>query len=252
MRHNANLKKEKELWKRGYKVVAGLDEVGRGCLAGPVMAGAVVVIPDKIKNQRFYSALFSKKPKHGRKTKNILKEIKDSKQLSPKKREEFYEILTNHSQIKWAVGRVSEKIIDKINILEATKLAMNRAVANLEKKIQKNGLNGRMIDFLIIDGRIKLSLGIPQKSIIKADEKIFSCAAGSIIAKVLRDREMRRMGRKYFQYGFSEHKGYGTKFHFKMLKKYGPSVIHRRTFKPVKNYYMPSPGKMGISIPKRI
>jgi len=226
-----NLREEKKLWRKGYKRVAGLDEAGRGPLAGPVVASATII---KISNFKFQIP----KP---------LKEVKDSKQLTPKKREEFYKILTKGApskigrvvggwrpQIEWGIGRVSEKVIDKINILEATKLAMVKAVKKLKRKP----------DFLILDGNFILpakalakagiNKSITQKSIVKADEKVFSCALASILAKVTRDRIMQRYHRKFPRYGFDKHKGYPTKFHRKMLKKYGHSIIHRLTFAPVK------------------
>ena len=223
-----NLREEKKLWRKEYKRVAGLDEAGRGPLAGPVVAAATII---KISNFKFQIP----KP---------LKEVKDSKQLTPKKREEFYKILTKRClsggrwvgwspQIEWGIGRVSEKVIDKINILEATKLAMVKAVKKLKRKP----------DFLILDGDFTLpakslakagiNKSITQKSIVKADEKVFSCALASILAKVTRDRIMQRYHRKFPRYGFDKHKGYGTKQHFKMLKKYGPSLIHRRSFHPI-------------------
>ena len=136
-------------------------------------------------------------------------------------------MIKNHHQIKWGIGRVSEKVIDKINILEATKLAMKRAVSDLEKR-------SSAANFLILDGNFEIDTQHPQKSIIKADEKVFSCAAASIIAKVSRDRAMLRYHKKYPQYCFNRHKGYPTKLHRKMLKKHGPSVIHRLTFNFVK------------------
>jgi len=199
-----NFRKEKELWKKGFKRVTGLDEVGRGPLAGPVVAAAVIVDFRSYNLRRLF--------------------IKDSKKLTPKKREEFYKILTKHPAIKWGIGRVSERVIDKINILEATKLAMKRAMKKL--KIRP--------DFLIIDGNFKINLNLPQKAIVKADEKVFSCAAASIIAKVTRDKIMLRYHKKYPRYGFNQHKGYPTKLHRKMLRKYGPCRIHRRSFKTVK------------------
>jgi len=198
-----NLIQEKKLWKKGYKTVIGLDEAGRGPLAGPVMAGAV-----SIKNHKFKIKDF--------------KGLKDSKKLSPKQREKFYKIITEHPDLEWGVGCVSEKIIDKINILEATKLAMTKAIKKLPKTKR----------FLILDGIMKLDLAIPQKSIIKGDEKVFSCAAASIIAKVTRDRIMARLHEKYPKYRFDLHKGYGTKLHLKMLGKHGFCEIHRKTFKP--------------------
>jgi len=205
------LQEEKRLWKKGYRYIACLDEAGRGCLAAPVVAAATIV-----KNP--------KKPYGEQAVKLRNLGIKDSKKLSPKKREELYKILTNHHQIEWGIGRVSEKVIDKINILEATKLAMKKAIQKLNKKPK----------FLIIDGNFKINSPIPQKSIIKADEKVFSCSCASILAKVTRDRIMKRYHQKYPKYGFNRHKGYPTKLHRKMLKKYGPCKIHRRTFKPVK------------------
>jgi len=208
-----SLKEEKKLWKKGYKNVVCLDEVGRGPLAGPVMAAAVLF----------------KRPvlNSGSPLLQTLK-IQDSKKLTQKKRENLYKIFIAHPTLKWGIGRISEKVVDKINILEATKLAMKKAIERLENKNQR-----LKIDFLILDGKIKLDLLLPQKSIVKADEKVFSCAVASIIAKVSRDRIMDGYHLKYPKYGFNLHKGYLTKLHFKMLKKYGPCKIHRRTFRPL-------------------
>jgi len=210
-----NFREEKKLWKKGYKRIAGLDEAGRGSLVGPVVAASVL-----IKSIRDIRAKFVG-----------IRDIKDSKKLTPKKRDELYKILTNNPQIEWGIGRVSAKVIDKINILEATKLAMKRAVNNLKVKSQKSKVKP---DFLILDGNFKLSLDIPQKSIKGADEKVFSCALASILAKTYRDKIMKRYAKKYPQYGFDKHKGYPTKYHLKMLKKYGPCKIHRKSFLPVK------------------
>lgn len=194
-----NFSEEKKLWKKGYKFVVGLDEAGRGPLAGPVVAGAVMVKPYKIFN-------FG---------------VRDSKQLSPKKREEIYNALIKHPNVKWGIGIVSEKVIDKINILEATKLAMKKAIKDIKT------------DFLILDGSFKINSQIPQKSIIKADQKVFSCALASIFAKVTRDHLMKKYHKKYPRYGFNRHKGYGTKAHFANLRKFGPCKIHRKSFYPV-------------------
>ena len=177
-------------------------------LAGPVTAGAVF-IPKKFKLSPEF------------------KKIKDSKKLTPKRREEFCNILKKHPGIKWGIGNVSEKIIDKINIFEATKLAMKKAVDNLEKKLK------RKIDFLILDGNFKINSCLPQKPIIKADNKVFSVMSASIIAKVTRDKLMRELDKKYPKYKFAVHKGYPTKLHRKLLKKHGPCKIHRKTFRPV-------------------
>ena len=212
---NPNLKEEKKLWKKGCKRIAGLDEAGRGPLAGPVVACALLVNSRRLNLLRRFSL---GQPRFS------LGQIKDSKQLSAKKREELYKILTKHPNIRWGIGRISEKVIDRINILEATKLAMLKAVQKLNKKP----------DFLILDGNFKINSKIHQKSIIKADEKVFSVAAASIIAKVTRDRIMERYRKKYPQYGFDRHKGYPTKLHRRMLKKYGPCKIHRKSFTPVK------------------
>ena len=201
MKH-PTLQEEKKLWKRGYKKVAGIDEVGRGPLAGPVIACAVLLKSD------FNSLL-----------KSDFNKLKDSKQLTEKQRELFYKILTNHPDVEWGIGSVSEKVIDKINILEATKLAMTRAVGKLKKP-----------DFLILDGNFAIYSKIPQKSIVKADEKVFSCSCASIIAKVTRDKLMQKYDKKYPYYGFASNKGYPTRYHRRMIKKYGPSKIHRKTF----------------------
>jgi ribonuclease HII len=156
--------------------------------------------------------------------------IRDSKKLTPKQREKLYKLITKSSFIKWGIGKVSEKVIDKINIFEATKLAMKRAIQNLSEKLKNEN---RRINFLILDGNFSIDVSIPQKSIVKADEKILSCAMASIIAKVVRDRIMEKYAKKFPQYGFEKHKGYGTKFHLEMLKKYGPCKIHRKSFSPI-------------------
>jgi len=195
---------EKKLWKRGYKKVAGLDEAGRGPLAGPVTAAAVFV------NQEFKI--------------EDLKEVNDSKKLSAKKREELYGLITKNKNIEWGIGIVSEKVIDKINILEATKLAMKKAIAKLKQNP----------DFLILDGKMRINVAIAQKSIIKADAKVFSCAAASILAKVTRDRMMVKYHKRYPKYRFDVHKGYPTKIHCRALLKYGPCKIHRKSFGPVR------------------
>jgi len=221
-----NFREEKLLWKQGYKVVVGLDEAGRGPLAGPVVAAAVVVNA-KIKKETS-SSFGTQKSKLQLKIKNL--KIKDSKQLSEKKREEFYSILTSHPDIKWGIGIVSEKVIDKINILEATKLAMKKALRQAQGKLK------RKAEFLILDGNFTLNkVKLPQKPIIGADGKVFSCAAAGIIAKVTRDQIMREYHKKYPGYGFDRHKGYGTKLHVRQLEILGPCGIHRKTFEPVKD-----------------
>lgn len=193
--------------KRGPGIVVGIDEAGRGPLAGPVTAAAVFVaagfqLPDGLP-------------------------VRSSKLMTPKQREAVYEFLKAHPQVEWGLGRVSEGVIDRINILEATKLAMKRAVFNLEKKL------GWPVDFLLIDGNFGLDLNIPQASIVKGDEKVFLISLASVVAKVHRDRGMARYHRQYPEYEFARHKGYGTKVHYATLAKHGPCPIHRKTFRGV-------------------
>jgi ribonuclease HII len=193
--HNTSMQNTK-------KITAGVDEVGRGPLAGPVMAAAVI-LPLR------FSA----------------KKLKDSKQLTKRQREEWYEILTHDPRVSWGIGKVSEKVIDKINIHQATLLAMKRAVENLSKKKKPT--------FLYIDGTATISLPIKQEAVIKGDTKIKECSAASVIAKVTRDRLMQKYHVKYPKYGFNKNKGYGTEQHIKALLQYGPVTIHRKSFSPI-------------------
>ena len=223
-----NLREEKRLWKKGYRNVAGLDESGRGPLAGPVVAGAVA-LNFKFKNLSLH-ILPSEMKEREQKSKPQLKiqNLRDSKKLNQEEREWFYRILTNHPDIWWGVGRVSEKLIDKINIKNSAELAMEKALLNLEKKMEKKA------NFLIIDGNHLNNSKLKTKKhklVVKGDEKVLSCAIASIIAKVWRDRIMQKYHQKYPKYGFNKHKGYPTKTHIKMLQRYGKCVIHRDTFK---------------------
>ena len=187
---------EKDLWTKGCKYVAGVDEVGRGPLAGPVVTAAVILPEDF----------------------NVLG-VDDSKKLSPKKRDELYDLIIENA-IAVSIGRKEPEIIDEINILQATKEAMKEAILGL----------GVRPDHVLIDA-VKLDdLGIPQTNIIKGDAKSVSIAAASIIAKVTRDREMIEMDSVYPGYAFASNKGYGTKAHYEGLKKLGPCPIHRKTF----------------------
>ena len=200
----ADFSEEQKLWQKGCEFVVGLDEVGRGPLAGPVVAGAVCIkksdLPAFVEN------------------------IRDSKKLSQKQREGWYKFLTEQSGIKWGIGIISEKIIDQINILEATKLAMKKAIKAL--KVEP--------DYLLLDGNFLLEdLSISQKAVVRGDEKVISCAAASILAKVTRDRLMEKYDIKYPQYGFKKHKGYGTKDHLAAIKKHGACPIHRISFSPL-------------------
>lgn len=217
-----NFNEEKKLWRRGFKFVAGLDEAGRGPLAGPVVAAAVVLLNPNSQipmTNKIINPKFQKRFGHWTLGFGIFG-IRDSKKLSPKKREKLYNIITTHPNIEWGIGRVSEKVIDKINILEATKLAMEKAIKDLNCRPS----------YLILDGNFKIKSKILQKSIIKADVKVFSCAAASIIAKVTRDRIMLKYDKKYPKYGFKNHKGYPTLYHRKVLLKLGPCPIHRKSF----------------------
>lgn len=182
--------------------VFGIDEVGRGALSGPVVSCC------------FYTEL-----------KEF--DIRDLKGMSQKKREEIYSFLKRNNKCWWGTGRVSEKVIDKINILQATKLSMERAVSNLEKQIGKANL-------LLIDGNFGIDVKNNQKSIIKGDESIFQIKLASIVAKVERDRMMVKYHKMFPLYGFCDNKGYGTRFHIDALSKIGPCEIHRTSFAPIR------------------
>ncbi|NOZ63873.1 MAG: ribonuclease HII [Caldiserica bacterium] len=184
------------MWEKGYTFIAGIDEVGRGPLAGPVVAGAVILRPF-----------------------TYIDKLKDSKKLTPGKREEFFALIVNNC-IDWAVGIVEAREIERINILQASKLAMQQAIKNLRQKP----------DFLLIDA-VKLTSETPSKSIIRGDEISASIACASIIAKVMRDRLMDNLSLIFPQYGFEKHKGYPTKFHREKIAEHGLTPIHRKTFK---------------------
>lgn len=184
----------------GYQFIAGVDEVGRGCLAGAVVAGAVI--------------LDSTKP--------LPEGLNDSKKISKKKREKIAEEIKKDA-LAYAYGQVEADEIDKINILEATKKAMALAVQNLKKKA----------DFLLIDALELKDVKLPQKAIIKGDATSASIAAASIIAKVYRDNLMKDFAAQYPEYGFEKHAGYGTKAHFEALRNHGATPIHRKSFKGV-------------------
>ncbi len=190
------LTRENELMQSGYSFVCGIDEAGRGPLAGPVFAAAVILPPGL-----------------------IIEGINDSKKLSPKKREELYDIICDKA-IAWSSASVDEKTIDEINILNATFLAMRMSCEKLSTKA----------DYALVDGNRLPGLSIPSEAIVKGDAKSISIAASSIIAKVERDRYITEMAKLYPEYGFEKHKGYGTKAHTEAILKYGPSPIHRKTF----------------------
>ena len=187
---------ERELWTTGQKYIAGVDEVGRGPLAGPVVTAAVILPEDF-----------------------CLLGVDDSKKLSPKKRDELFDQI-KEAAVCWAIGRREPQRIDEINILQATKEAMEEAV---------NALSIRP-DHVLIDAVKLPHLDIPQTSLIKGDARSVSIAAASIIAKVTRDREMVEMAKLWPGYAFESNKGYGTAAHYEGLKKLGPCPIHRKTF----------------------
>lgn len=208
---------ENNLLKQGFKVIAGLDEAGRGSWAGPIVAGAVIISP-KSRHVKCRPATILPSTK-------LFNRVKDSKKLSAKQRERLFKIITTENE--WAVGVVNEKIIDKIGIGKANILAIKKAFENLAVKP----------DFLLIDGSLKIDkISIPFYNVIKGDKKIFSCSCASIVAKVWRDRLMADcFHKKYPKYGFNKHKGYGTKHHLTMIKKHGICPLHRKSFKPIKN-----------------
>ncbi len=183
----------------GYRVIAGLDEAGRGCLAGPVVAAAVILPENPL-------------PIH----------IYDSKLLSPKQRESCARLIEKES-VAFGLGVVSNEDIDQINILEATRLAMKIAVENLSIPPE----------YLLVDGNILVPLSIPQQPVPQGDRLSCSIAAASIIAKVMRDDLMLAYHDEYPQYNFARHKGYGTSEHMAALKIHGPCPIHRKTFRGV-------------------
>lgn len=191
---------ERYFWERGTHYIAGIDEVGRGPLAGPVVAAAVILPND-------FDVL----------------EINDSKQLSSAKRELLFDRI-NESALAIGIGIKDHQVIDEVNIYEATKLAMIEAIQQLPQQPEQ----------LLIDA-MHLPVSIPQESFIKGDAKSLSIAAASIVAKVTRDRMMADYDELYPGYGFSKNAGYGTKVHLEGLEKYGACPIHRKTFAPVKN-----------------
>ena len=193
---------EKMYYSQGYQRIAGVDEVGRGPLAGPVLAAAVIL------------------PKNG-----VGQPLFDSKKISSKKREKLYELILSKA-LGVGIGVIGQEEIDRFNILEATLKAMALAIENLPTTP----------DFVLIDGLHSPQVPIPQKPIRKGDQLCNSIAAASIIAKVTRDRMMLECHQKYPQYNFAKHKGYGTKEHRRAIEKFGVCELHRKTFRGVKEY----------------
>lgn len=200
-----SLKIEEDLYGQGFQRVAGVDEVGRGSLAGPVVAAAVLL------------------PRNS----NLFAGVDDSKKLTPQKREECYQVIIEHA-LAIGVGMVEAPDIDRMNIGRASLKAMRLAVEAMK----------RNPDFLLIDGnQVIPALSLNQKPIIKGDAKSLSIAAASIIAKVTRDHLMEKLARVYPSYRFDIHKGYGTAKHLEELRNFGPTPIHRLSFGAIKNYF---------------
>ena len=193
------------LFEQGYSFIAGLDEVGRGCLAGPVVAAAVIL------------------PLTDRDLAVHLTGVRDSKQLTAQAREQLYEVILQHA-LAVSVGTGSVSLIDERNILQATKYAMKDALAQLPLTPQA----------LLLDALRLSDVPLPQRSIIKGDALCLSIAAASIIAKVTRDRLMRQLHEQYPDYGFDHHKGYGTPAHLAALQQHGVTPLHRTTFSPIR------------------
>lgn len=199
---------EQEAWNAGLRWVAGVDEAGRGPWAGPVVAAAVCFEVEFVLHEHPLS----------------LAGLTDSKKLSSGRRDHFYTLLTGTPAISVGVGVVDVDEIDQINILRATHKAMHRALSALSARV----------DLALVDGRPVPGLPCASRAVVKGDSLSLSIAAASVIAKVTRDRLMVDLDRRYPQYGFARHKGYGTKYHLNALRAHGPSPCHRRSFEPVR------------------
>lgn len=195
-RLNAMWNIEKNLFEKGVDIIAGVDEAGRGPLAGDVYAAAVI-LPKGL----------------------IIEGLNDSKKISEKKRDALYDVIKEKA-VAWAVATATVEEIDTYNIRNATYIAMNRALADLKTKI----------DYVLVDGDCIIGCEYPFECVVKGDSKSASISAASILAKVTRDRYMLDLAKEYPQYQFEKHKGYGTALHIEMLKKYGASPVHRKTF----------------------
>lgn len=199
---------ERELMARDVHFIAGVDEAGRGPLAGPVTAAAVV-LPREWVSTGLPASLLG---------------LNDSKQLSPAQRERFFDFLTHENTVLWNVQSIPAEVIDSINILQATHRAMNLALKALNPAPEH----------VLVDGLPVRSMCFPQTALVKGDARSFSIAAASVLAKVTRDHLMVDFDRQYPGYGFAAHKGYGTASHLDAIRRLGPSPIHRRSFAPLK------------------
>lgn len=201
-------------WADGLKVVAGVDEAGRGPLAGPVVVAAVAFLPD-----------------------SNIPPVNDSKQLSGKQREEFKKLIINTPGVKYSIQTISAETIDNINILQATYLGMRKAVSALKN-----------VEFALIDGNSVPDFPVDNEAIVKGDAKSASIAAASILAKTHRDALMSKHAKNYPEYGFETNSGYGTAEHLAALKKYGISPIHRKTFGPVRDTINPPAEQLELGL----
>lgn len=195
---------EKKLWKKGIKFVVGIDEAGRGPLAGPVVAGCVCITSKE----------------------QVVDIVRDSKKMTERQRNEAYELIREKSE-GYGVGIVEAKRIDKIGIRHAVLEAMTEALKETEKMLKQR------VDYIIADGGIILIEDYNMESINHGDLNHYSIAAGSVLAKVTRDRMMNQYANEFPKYGFEKHVGYGTKLHMEMIQKYGPCEIHRMSFAPL-------------------
>ena len=197
---------EKKIKAQGFQCIAGIDEAGRGPLAGPVVAAACI-LPEGV----------------------LFPYLNDSKQLLPKERESLFQEITSHPDLFYGIGIVDVEVIDQINILQATFVAMQQAVAALKK----------IPDYLLVDGnqlpQFSIPVPIPVQGLVQGDGLSLSIAAASVIAKVTRDRILEELDLKWPQYGFKQHKGYATEKHQQAIFQFGPCPIHRKSFEPVKS-----------------
>ena len=214
-----DIEKEKQFKKEGFDIIIGVDEVGRGPLAGPVVAGACWIKPEILEKE------FADR--------NL---IRDSKKLSEKQRDKIYKFIQDSDDFILGIGEVAVETIDKINILNASLLAMRLAIDEVVEQVRKVSPEIKSRNFCaLIDGNKNIqNLEMEQLLFAKGDQRIFSIAAASINAKVYRDKLMKKYHQKFPKYGFDKHKGYGTKFHMEQLQKNGACEIHRRSFAPVR------------------